>query len=62
VNKEKSGNKLSVGELIIRKLAKSGNARYLCISTILPRDWVVVRVFIEESNAESCLLRIIPLK
>lgn len=30
----------------IRKLAKSGNSRYLSVGKLVPADWVVVKVFV----------------
>lgn len=46
----------------LRKLAKSGHARYLSVGTILPLDWEAVKVYVESQSAEDCLLRIIPIR
>ena len=32
----------------IRKIAKSGNSKYLSISHIVPDDWLAFKVFIEK--------------
>jgi hypothetical protein len=49
-------------EYFIRKLAKSGSSRYLSISTILPKDWEAVKIYVENLSPDGCLLKIIPIR
>lgn len=49
-------------EYFIRKLAKSGSSRYLSISTILPKDWEAVKIYVESLSPDGCLLKIIPIR
>jgi hypothetical protein len=56
------GQKSLTQDYYLRKLAKSGSSRYLSISTILPRDWEAVKVYVDSLSPESCTLRIIPIK
>lgn len=49
-------------EYFIRKLAKSGSSRYLSISTILPKDWEAVKIYVDSLSSEGCVLRIIPIR
>ena len=46
----------------IRKLAKSGNSRYIAVTNILPRDWEAVKVYVEQLSSEDALLRIVPIR
>ena len=46
----------------IRKIAKSGSSRYLSIGTLLPSDWVAVKVFIEKLDGGVCVLRLEQIK
>ena len=62
-----SGAKVKTQKLIvsgyhIRKLAKSGGSRYIAVSTILPKDWEAVKIYVEQLSSEGALLRIIPIR
>ncbi len=46
------------GNTLYRKIAKSGNSRYLSVGKILPEDWLVVKVSIEKLEDTVCVLRI----
>jgi len=48
--------------LYIRKLTKSGATRYLSVGTILPPEWVEVKVVVEEQSNRGVLLRIEPIR
>uniref|UniRef100_A0A6H2A4P3 Uncharacterized protein n=1 Tax=viral metagenome TaxID=1070528 RepID=A0A6H2A4P3_9ZZZZ len=44
-----------------RKIAKSGNSRYLAVGKILPEDWHVLRVEVAELKDKHCILQITKL-
>ena len=46
----------------IRKLAKSGNSRYLSVGKIVPTDWEVVKVIVLKRDDDSCTLRLEQIK
>lgn len=46
----------------IRKLAKSGNSRYLSVSKLIPPDWLAVKVFVEKLEGGVCVLRLEQIK
>jgi len=46
----------------VRKLAKSGNSRYISVSTILPKDWVAVKIVVEQLDKGVCILRLEQIK
>jgi len=46
----------------IRKLAKSGNSRYLSVSNLVPSDWIAVKVFREKLDGGVCVLRLEQIK
>lgn len=46
----------------IRKLAKSGNSRYLSVSKLVPSDWLAVKVFVEKLEGGVCVLRLEQIK
>jgi len=46
----------------IRKLAKSGNSRYLSIGRVVPSDWVAVKVFVVGLKDGVCTLRLEQIK
>ena len=48
--------------LYLRKLTKSGSSRYLSVSTILPLEWVNLKVYVETMGKEGCILRIVPIE
>jgi len=41
-----------------RKVAKSGAARYIAVSRILPPDWQMVKVSVEKLEGNICILKI----
>jgi len=41
-----------------RKVAKSGAARYIAVSRILPPDWQMVKVSVEKLEGNICILRL----
>lgn len=47
-----------IGNILYRKIAKSGGSRYLAVGKILPEDWLIVKVSIEKLEDTVCLLRI----
>jgi len=49
-------------EYYFRKLAKSGNTRYISVNAILPKDWRAVKVYVDSLSSEVCILRIIPVR
>lgn len=49
-------------EYHLRKLVRSGNSRYVSVSTILPKDWEAVKVYVDSLSSDSCVLRIIPIR
>jgi len=46
----------------IRKIAKSGNSKYLSISKIVPDDWIAVKVFTEKLEGGVCILKLEQIK
>jgi len=54
--------KILSGPFTIRKIAKSGNSKYLSISNIVPDDWIAVKVFTVELKGEVILLRLEQIK
>jgi len=48
--------------LYTRKLTKSGSTRYLSVGTILPSDWVNVKVIVLHAGYSNFTLRIEPIK
>jgi len=46
----------------IRKIAKSGNSKYLSISSIVPYDWIAVKVFVEKLEGGVCILKLEQIK
>lgn len=46
------------GVFYIRKLAKSGNSRYLSVGSILPKEWLAVKVFVVEATHDHWVLRL----
>ena len=46
----------------IRKIAKSGNSRYLSISNLVPPDWIAVKVFVEKIEGGICILKLEQIK
>ena len=46
----------------IRKLAKSGNSRYISVTKILPPDWEAVKVVIESLDKGVCVLKLEQIK
>ena len=43
---------------LLRRIAKSGNSRYLSVGTIVPKEWEVVKVYVVESRYDRCILRL----
>lgn len=43
----------------LRKLTKSGASRYLSVSTILPKDWIAVKVYVLEATEGSVTLKLV---
>lgn len=62
VNKAKNAPAFKTSPFTIRKLAKSGNTRYLSLGSILPTDWVAVKVFVVSMKDGICLLRLEQIK
>lgn len=50
------------GDYHIRKLAKSGNSRYLSVGRIVSPDWIAVKVFVIHQTSEVCTLRLEQIK
>jgi len=46
----------------IRKIAKSGNSRYLSISNLVPPDWIAVKVFVTKIEGGVCVLKLEQIK
>ena len=46
----------------IRKLARSGNSRYLSVSNLVPPHWIAVKVFLEKLDGGVCVLRLEQIK
>ena len=46
----------------IRKIAKSGNSKYLSISNIVPDGWVAVKVYVEKVEGGVCILKLEQIK
>ena len=46
----------------IRKIAKSGNSKYLSISHIVPDDWIAVKVFTEKLEGGVCIIKLEQIK
>jgi len=45
-----------------RKIAKSGNSRYLSVGTILPKDWEIVKVFVTWEGKQTVCLKLEVIK
>jgi len=48
--------------LYLRRLAKAGSSRYLSLGTIVPKDWLNVKVYVEQISDKCCVLRIEPVR
>lgn len=46
----------------VRKIAKSGNTRYLSVGSILPPEWEVVKVTVLKIEGGVCVLRLEQIK
>jgi len=46
----------------IRKIAKSGNSRYLSISNLVPAEWLAVKVYVEKVEGGVCILKLEQIK
>ena len=46
----------------IRKLAKSGNSRYISVGKILPMEWEAVKIVVERIDKGVCILRLEQIK
>jgi len=46
----------------IRKIAKSGNSKYLSISNIVPDDWIAVKVFTEKLEGDCIIIKLEQIK
>lgn len=46
------------GEFYPRKIAKSGNARYIAVSRILPKDWQMVKLSVVKLERNECILKL----
>ena len=46
----------------VKKLARSGNTRYLSVGTLLPPSWEVVKVFVVKLDGGVCILRLEQIK
>jgi len=55
-------NKVLSKPFTIRKIAKSGNSKYLSVSRIVPDDWIAVKVFIEKLEGGVCILKLEQIK
>jgi len=49
-------------QFTIRKIARSGNSRYLSISNLIPPDWIAVKVFLEKQEGGVCILKLEQIK
>ena len=52
------GNPSKTEPFIIRKIAQSGNSKYLNVNFILPSDWLAVKVYAIEESVSSRTLKI----
>ena len=46
------------GEFFPRKVARSGNARYVAVTRILPKDWEMVKLSVVKLEGDICILRL----
>lgn len=46
------------GETFPRKIAKSGNARYIAVSRVLPMDWQMVKLSVLKLEGNECILKL----
>ena len=46
----------------IRKIARSGNSRYLSISNLVPLDWIAVKVYSQVREGGICILKLEQIK
>lgn len=46
----------------IRKIAKSGNSRYISISKLVPLDWIAVKIVVEKLDKGVCILKLEQIK
>jgi len=46
----------------VRKLAKSGNSRYLSVGKILPPSWVAVKLTVQKLEEGVCVLKLEQIK
>lgn len=46
----------------VRKLTKAGGSRYLSVGTLLPADWQIVKVYLEQQGEGVCVLRLVQIK
>lgn len=53
--------RLTAKDFYVRTLARSGGTRYLSLGAILPKEWEVVKIYVEGQSPNSCLLRIVQL-
>ncbi len=59
----KEQKKQSLGATFdLRKLTKSGSSRYLNVGSILPKDWIAVKVYTQGIQGDICDLRLVRIK
>jgi len=52
---------ITSGEFYPRKIARSGHARYIAVTRILPKDWSMVKLSVVKLEGDECILRLIKL-
>lgn len=56
---ESKAKQAQASEFYLRKVAKSGNARYVAVSRVLPKEWQVVKLSVVKLEGSECILRLI---
>lgn len=56
------GRPIESKPLHLRRLTKSGSSRYLSVGTIVPAEWVNVKVYVEQLDKTVCVLRLVPIE
>lgn len=48
-------------EFYARRVARSGNSRYIAVSRILPKHWNMVKINVVKLEGDECILRLVRL-
>lgn len=61
MNQKPKTERIEAGEFYPRKIAKSGNDRYIAVTRILPKDWQMVKLSVVKLEENECILKLVRL-